>query len=117
MFAGGKGGERLLDVHLVRRRDVDDIHIRRAIQRAVIVVAIDFGDPPSLGRSPGILRRAANGGDLHAEAFEGFDVDGPNETGPDDTGAKVMEGSHGELVLESEFVRETREGALSGRRQ
>ena len=39
-----------------------------------------------------VLRGAADGGDLHAETLEGFDVDGADEAGADDAGAEMMEG-------------------------
>jgi hypothetical protein len=60
MFAGGQRGERLFDVDLVRRRDVDDIDVRRSIHRLVIVVAVNLGDAPFRGRGLRVLRRTAN---------------------------------------------------------
>ncbi len=98
MFAGGERGERLLDVDLVRRGDVDDIDVRRAQHGAVIVVAVDFRNAPLVRGGLGVLGRAADGGDLHAEALEGFDVNRADESGADDTGAKMMKWLHAPFV-------------------
>lgn len=91
VFAGGERGEGLLDVRLVRGGDVDDIDVRRAEHRAVVVVAIDLGDAPFVRRGLRVPGRAADGGDLDAESFEGFNVNRADETGADDTGAKLMQ--------------------------
>jgi len=38
---------------------------------------------------------AADGGDLNAQTLESFDVNGSDEAGADDSGAKVVQGDHG----------------------
>ena len=78
----------------VRRSDVNDIDVRRAVHRPVIIVAIDLGDAPLLGGGFGVLGGATNRGDLHAEAFEAFDVNGADEASADDASAEVMERFH-----------------------
>ena len=49
-------------------------------------------------RDSGIFGRAANGRDLHAEALERFNVNRPNKSGANDTGAKMVKWLHAPLV-------------------
>lgn len=96
MFTGFEGGDGLLDVLIVRGGDVDDVDFRAGDEGFVVVVAEDVGDAPLGGGGGGAGGGTADGGDLDAEAFEGFDVDWADEACADDTGAEVGEGgTHG----------------------
>ncbi len=102
VFAGFKGGDGLLDVLVVRRGDVDDVDFRAGDEGFVVVVAEDVGDAPLGGGGGGAGGGTAYGGDLDAEAFEGFDVDWADEACADDTGAEVGEGgTHGGMFYGS----------------
>src|SRR6185503_10281906 len=85
-------------MNFVWRGDVNDIHMRRTQHRAVIIVAIHFGNSPKLCHRARAFRRAADRGNLHAETFERFNVDGADKPGADDTGAKMMKWLHAPLV-------------------
>ena len=117
VLAGLERVERLLDVDLVGRGDVDDVHVRRSDHRAVVVIAVDRGDPPPVRRGAGRPGGTADGGDLHAEALEPFDVDRADETGADDPGTERVERLGHARSLDIGDVRtqrETRAGALPG---
>ena len=51
-------------------------------------------NPMLMGGRLGIPGGAADGGDLHAEALESFDVNRADESGADDAGAEMMKGLH-----------------------
>jgi hypothetical protein len=83
-------------MRLVGRGDVDDVDVRRTDQRIDIVVSIHFRDAPLIGALPCRDGGAADGGDLNTQALESFDVNGSDEAGADDSGAKVVQGDHGD---------------------
>ena len=87
----GQRRQRLLHVHLVGGRDVDDVDIGRSVHRPVIIVPVDLGNAPPLGGGSCRGRGTADRSDLHAETTQGLDVDGPDESGPDDAGPERVQ--------------------------
>lgn len=90
LVVGLERGKRSPNMNLVRRSDVNDIHIRGTIHRLVILIAIDFRGAPLFRAGSRGFCRSADRGDLNAEAFESFNVDGADESGANDTGRELM---------------------------
>ena len=93
MLAGGEDGLRLRDVEVVGRGDVDDVDGRVVEER--LQRGVGARDAERLGPRRAALRGAAkDAADLHADAAQGFDVDGADEARADDGRADVGDPPH-----------------------
>ena len=84
--AGGEDRQRLRDVEVVGRRDVDDVDA--GVGEEVVERRIARATPSAVGAAaPRSGRAAEHAADLDADPAQRLDVDGADEAGPDDGGA------------------------------